>query len=79
MSELGRLRWRCRRGTRELDQLLQRYLDSQYASASATEKRAFETLLELPDPELLALLLGRTRADTDELARLVDQIRSGSG
>jgi antitoxin CptB len=56
---LGRLRWRCRRGMRELDVVFQRYLDNDYASAPETERRAFEALLEQQDPQLLAYLMGR--------------------
>jgi succinate dehydrogenase flavin-adding protein (antitoxin of CptAB toxin-antitoxin module) len=29
MHQLARLRWQCRRGTKELDLLLQRYLETQ--------------------------------------------------
>ena len=54
---LAQLRWRCRRGMRELDVLLERYLRERYPSAPAAEQQAFEALLDLPDPELLALLL----------------------
>ena len=28
MNQLARLRWQCRRGTKELDLLLQRYLET---------------------------------------------------
>jgi antitoxin CptB len=44
---------------RELDVLLERYLRERYPSAPATEQQAFEALLDLPDPELFALLLRR--------------------
>src|SRR3546814_5616419 len=33
-AELRRLRWRCRRGMKELDQLLNRWLDQQWAASS---------------------------------------------
>jgi antitoxin CptB len=49
---IRRLRWQCRRGRRELDLVLTRYLDHRFASASADEQRAFEKLLEMPDPTL---------------------------
>jgi antitoxin CptB len=32
-GEIGKLRWRCRRGMRELDVLLSRYLDEEYRTA----------------------------------------------
>lgn len=56
-SQLRRLEWRCRRGTRELDLLLQRYLHLQYEGAGRTSQMAFERLLELQDPVLQAYFL----------------------
>jgi antitoxin CptB len=55
----GRLRWRCRRGMRELDELLGRWLESCYPAASSTERTAFELFLDLPDPDMARYLLGR--------------------
>ena len=52
------MRWRCRRGLKELDVLLERFLDSGYAACTPEQKRAFAQLVELPDPELAAYLLG---------------------
>jgi antitoxin CptB len=56
---ITKLRWRCRRGMRELDVLLERYLEQRYARASAVEQQAFESLLDLPDPQLFAYLVRR--------------------
>ncbi|MET0814153.1 MAG: succinate dehydrogenase assembly factor 2, partial [Pseudoxanthomonas sp.] len=44
--ELKRLRWRCRRGMRELDQLFGRYLDREWASASDADRGVFLRLLD---------------------------------
>lgn len=63
---LARLRWRCRRGMRELDVVMQRYLERRYAAASAAERSAFETLVEQQDPLLLAYLMGREQPDDPE-------------
>lgn len=52
-----RLRWQCRRGMRELDVLLSRYLQDTYPQSSEREKAAFEQLLSLSDPELSGYLL----------------------
>jgi len=54
-----RLRWSARRGMRELDVLLERFLLERWASASAERRAEFSALLDLPDPELAALCLGR--------------------
>lgn len=56
----GQLRWRTRRGLRELDLVLQRYLVQRYPSAPAREQRAFAELLEAADADLLDWLLGRS-------------------
>ena len=54
----GRLRWRCRRGMKELDLLLTGYLDVRWPEAPGPERAAFEAFLELPDPDIAGLLLG---------------------
>lgn len=79
---LGRLRWRCRRGTKELDLVLRRYLDTQWAGAPPAERADFERLLEAQDPELAGWLLGGAPAHDPALAALIGRIRAlpaGSG
>ena len=71
---LSRLRWRCRRGMRELDELLQRYLEQRYSSAQEKERRAFESLLELQDPILLSYLLGYQAPTDSELQHVITRI-----
>ncbi len=74
-SEVGRLRWRCRRGMRELDLLLALFLECHWAAASEAERGAFRGLLERPDPEVHALLLGQLETDDEALARVLECIR----
>ncbi|NLG75611.1 MAG: succinate dehydrogenase assembly factor 2 [Xanthomonadaceae bacterium] len=54
-----KLRWRCRRGMKELDVVLERYLEQRYACAPIAEQQAFEALLDLPDPQLFAYVMRR--------------------
>ncbi len=75
----GRLRWRCRRGTRELDVLLSRWLDAGYAQASAAQREAFEAMLELPDPLLWDWLSGSANCEDPQFQGLVDEIRGRTG
>lgn len=70
--EMARLRWRCRRGMRELDMLLLRYADGYYPEAGESERRAFRRLLSAPDPDILALLTGKARADDDALKHVIE-------
>lgn len=69
-----RLRWQCRRGMKELDQLLTRYLDGGYAAAAEADKAAFHALLELSDPELVGYLLQRREPESEIIARGIDII-----
>jgi antitoxin CptB len=53
---LAKLEWRCRRGMKELDFLLLRYL-RRLPADSSHELRAFAEFLELPDPLLARYLI----------------------
>ena len=74
--ELQRLRWRCRRGMRELDQLFGRYLDRVWRSASERERGVFLRLLEIEDDKLWHWFMGHDTPTDAELAPLVERIRS---
>ena len=54
---LGKLQWRCRRGMKELDFLLLRYLRERHPDAASDERAAFVEFLELPDPDIARYLL----------------------
>jgi antitoxin CptB len=73
-QDLNRMRWRCRRGMRELDALLMRYADRHYADVCAEEQAGFRALLGLADPDILGLLMGRLRSDDSGIARVVERI-----
>lgn len=73
-AEFKRLRWRCRRGTRELDQLLGWWLDVRYAEASTDLRRAFAELLEQQDPQLWDWLVGLGAPTDSGQAAVIDEI-----
>jgi antitoxin CptB len=73
---MSRLRWRCRRGIREMDLLLQGFLSGPYAELSPTERRAFERLLNEPDPELMAWVAGRAEPRDPEYLPLIERLRA---
>ncbi len=74
--DIGKLRWRCRRGTKELDVLTTRYLDHHYASASLEEQLAFAALLELQDPELYKILSRTQAVDNPVQAAIIAKVHS---
>jgi antitoxin CptB len=72
--EIRRLRWRCRRGMRELDQLMLRYLDQRWPGAEDSERSLFLRLLDSEDDKLWAWCMGRERPADPELDALVQVI-----
>jgi antitoxin CptB len=72
---LGRLRWRARRGTRELDRLLGWWLDDRFERADACRRDDFDALLDTPDPQLWDWLTGQT-APAPRFAAIIDEIRT---
>jgi antitoxin CptB len=75
-TELRRLRWRCRRGMRELDQLLTRWLDREWATASEAQRGVFLRLLDCEDDRLWRWFLGHETASDAELDSLVQRLRT---
>ena len=71
---LPRLRWQCRRGMLELDELLSRFLDCGYAELSAAEQRDFVALLDTPDPELSDWFMARSQPPEPHQRSLIAQI-----
>jgi antitoxin CptB len=78
-GEEGRLAWRCRRGMKELDLVLTRYLRERWPAATDAERSQFERILELPDPELAAYLMGRDTAPDPAMQALLDLLRGAGG
>lgn len=77
--QLGRLRWRCRRGMLENDLLLERFFDRHGHAITQAQADTLAQLMDLPDNDLLDLLLGRTQPagahDTPAMHALLAQLR----
>ncbi len=81
-TSTAQLRWRCRRGTREMDLLLLRFLEQDYPHLDAREQSLFGALLNEADPDLYAWITGQSEpAKPDYLpiiAKINDCSRSAS-
>ena len=79
-ADRRRLRWRARRGLLENDLLIGRFLDRYEGVLQAQDVAALKQLLELPDNDLLDLLLSRkepaAELDTIPIRELLGRIRS---
>jgi succinate dehydrogenase flavin-adding protein (antitoxin of CptAB toxin-antitoxin module) len=63
---------------RELDRILEAFLEQGYGQLSEVERQCFAEILEFPDPDLQAYLLGQAEPSDPALARLLHAIRASS-
>ncbi len=75
-AEVKRLRWQCRRGMREMDMLLERWLDAHFSSANPAVRGHFAALLQTEDDLLWDWLMGKGAPAEAERAALIEQIRT---
>jgi len=60
---LSRLRWRCRRGLLENDLFIERFFQEQGDALTLRQVTGLQPLMDLPDNDLLDLLLARREPD----------------
>jgi antitoxin CptB len=65
-----------RRGLREMDIVMGRFADAHLPTMSEAELDAFERLLDAPDPQTLAWILGQDAPPADVDAALVARLRA---
>ncbi|NKB39205.1 MAG: hypothetical protein GKR93_18905 [Gammaproteobacteria bacterium] len=75
MSELSRLRWRCRRGIKEMDLVFEHFLEQEYAELSSVQKHLFSQILEESDLDIMDWILGRKEPLKAEYNVLIQQFR----
>ena len=74
IPDIAKLRWRCRRGTKELDTLTIKYLDNYFSHADLDEQCAFAALLELQDPMLYKILSKEEATKDPHIQSIVNKI-----
>lgn len=75
-ARLKRLRWRCRRGTKELDALYGWWLEHGWPDADAATRDAFDHLLDVQDPDLWDWTIGQGRPPRADWQAIIDAIRA---
>ena len=75
MTRKAKLKWHCRRGMRELDLLLDRFLESGYDALSPVDRDSFERLLDCRNEELMDWLMEGVLPQDEQLAGIVNRIR----
>lgn len=79
MLDPKQLVWRCRRGVRELDVLLDKYLKSKYLQLDTSEKQAFERFLDVQDPIIMDWLFGKSEPEDKGMYNIINQLKELSG
>jgi antitoxin CptB len=79
-----KLRFRAwHRGTREMDLVLGRFADAELGGMTAQDMDELEALLEAPDPDLYAWIIGQSAVppehDTRLFRRIAEFNRAGKG
>lgn len=74
-AEAARLRWRCRRGVKELDVLLERFLARHLARLSPAQVATLGRLLDATDPDLMDWVLGRQPPPQVDYVPLLKMLR----
>jgi succinate dehydrogenase flavin-adding protein (antitoxin of CptAB toxin-antitoxin module) len=77
-ARINRLKWHCRRALLELDLLFDRFWERYEESLDAQGEAALESLLELEDHDLWALVSGRDVTDDPQLAAMIERLREVS-
>jgi hypothetical protein len=73
--DAGRIRWRCRRGVKELDILMERFVTKRLPELPPDLLVEFVRLLDEPDPDLLAWITGRAPPASDAYLPLIAMLR----
>ena len=78
--ETAVLRWRCRRGLVENDLFIERFFKNHGPCLTASQARGLTALMDLPDNDLLDLLLRRTQPTgaigaRQEVWQVLEQLR----
>lgn len=71
----ARLKWHCRRGMKELDVVLERYLANRLDLAPELERNAFVELLSCEDPEIWSWVMGYEAPPADARNIVIEQLR----
>jgi len=71
----SRLLWRCRRGIKEMDIILQDFVNNSYEQLSNENKNAFLNLLDEQDLDILNWIMGKDKPTDSKLIGIINIIK----
>ena len=69
-----RLKWRSRRGLLELDLIFTRFWNKYESAVDEHEMQALERLLQMPDNDILHMIMQRQACDNAQIKPLVQML-----
>lgn len=75
MDDINHIRWQCRRGMLELDEILLNFFVNHYENLSAIMQQTFARLLQENDSDLFDWVVGKTLPIDVEFCTLILFIR----
>ena len=76
MSEKSQLLWRCRRGIKEMDIILQDFINNTYDKLNDENKKAFSKLLDEQDLDILNWIIGKDKPTDNQLITIISIIKN---
>jgi antitoxin CptB len=73
--DTARVRWRCRRGIKELDVLMEQFIADCLPRLPPGQVQVLERLLEETDADLLDWIIGRNLPGAPEYLPLIEMLR----
>lgn len=77
-ERINRLKWHCRRALLELDLVFERFWERHEASFDEQDAEVLESLLEMQDHDLWALVSGRETTSDVRQAAMIERLRNVS-
>ena len=71
----SKLKWKCRKGVRELDILLSKYIETSYDLLSSKEKDIFVEFIEKDTYEILDILMDKKNTN-NKFLNIVEALKS---
>lgn len=73
-AELGRIRWQCRRGIKEVEVVLIPYFERFFLSSGPEKQQMFLRLLSCTDVEMFEWFTYRSKPEEEELEVFVAEV-----
>ncbi|MBR0573324.1 succinate dehydrogenase assembly factor 2 [Pasteurella atlantica] len=71
-----RIEWECRRGMRELDEMIMPFYKNHFDNLSQEQQNTFVEMLKFTDPELFRWLMNQEQAPQEAMQQMVKLIQS---